>query len=91
MGLTIEQEIDGAIDFLYHHGYIVKKDYTHLVGKWVAFMQEGMEPILHGKVRSISPDGLCTIRCKNGCRRYCEVDKILSWNDDKKDCYKFRR
>lgn len=42
MRLTKEQRINGAIELLEHNGYIVKKDYSMLIGKWVAFYQEGM-------------------------------------------------
>lgn len=87
---TLRKEINKAIEFLRLHEFIVKEDYSCFEGKWVCFRQEGMEPILHGKVVSISTDGLCTIKCKNGCKRWCNVDKILSWNDNKEDCYKFR-
>lgn len=36
MGLTKDQQIYTAIDLLKHHGYKVYKDYSMLIGKWVA-------------------------------------------------------
>ena len=45
MGLTKDQQIYAAIDLLKHHGYKVYKDYSMLIGKWVAFWQEGMTHI----------------------------------------------
>ena len=41
MELTKYQQIYAAIDLLKHHGYKVYKDYSMLIGKWVAFWQEG--------------------------------------------------
>ena len=36
MGLTYEQRINSAKEYLESHGYIVKKDYSTFVGKWIA-------------------------------------------------------
>ena len=50
MGLTKQQRINEAIELLTAHGYIVRKDYSSLIGKWVSFWKAGMLPVLHGKV-----------------------------------------
>lgn len=87
MGATKEQRINGAIELLKNNGYIVGKDYSRLIGKWVAFYQDGMESILHGKVKTVSMDGCCSIKCKNGCVRYANVNDVIEFCDDKESCY----
>lgn len=90
MEITYDQKIINIINYLEQRGYKVIKDNSSVVGKWVAFRQEGMEPILHGRVRSVTIIGTCTIRCKNGERRFCNVEDILSFFDNKKECYEYR-
>lgn len=87
LGITKEQRTNFAIAFLESNGYIVKKDYSKLVGKRAAFRQEGMKPILHGKVINVSINGCCTIRCKNGCMRYTNVNDVIKFCDEKELCY----
>lgn len=85
MGLTLEQEINGAIEFLEAHGYIVKKDYSTMIGKWVVFVQEGMDPFLHGKIIDIIDYDIFKIRCKNGEIRYARMKDIYRvFNEDEK-------
>ena len=90
MGLTKEQRINSSIAFLEANGYKVVKDYSNLIGKWVAFHQEGMTPILHGKVVSVSEKGDCRIKCKNGYYRYKNINEIIEFCDSKEWCYKIK-
>ena len=87
IGTTKEQRIRLSIAFLESNGYIVIKDYSKLIGKWAAFRQEGMKPILHGKVKDISFKGCCSIKCKNGCMRYVNVNEVIEFCNDKQLCY----
>ena len=90
MEITYDQKIINIINYLEQRGYKVIKDNSSVVGKWVAFRQEGMEPILHGRVRSVTTIGTYAIRCKNGERRFCNVEDILTFFDNKKECYEYR-
>lgn len=90
MEITYDQKIINIINYLEQQGYKIIKDNSSVVGKWVAFRQEGMEPILHGRVRSVTTIGTCAIRCKNGERRFCNVEDILAFFDNKKECYEYR-
>ena len=90
MGLTKEQRIRSSIAFLEANGYIVRKDYSNLIGKWAAFRQNGMIPILHGKVINVYPDGCCKIKCKNRSYRYVEMDNVIDFCDLKEECYKIK-
>lgn len=90
MEITYDQKIINIINYLEQRGYKVVKDNSSVVGKWVAFRQEGMEPILHGRVRNVTTIGTCAIRCKNGERRFCNVEDILAFFDNKKECYEYR-
>ena len=90
IGITKDQRIKSSIAFLESNGYIVTKDYSKLIGKWAAFRQEGMRPILHGKVKDISFKGCCSIKCKNGCMRYVNVDEVIEFCNDKQLCYMIR-
>ena len=85
--ITKDQRIRLSITFLESNGYIVTKDYSKLIGKWAAFRQEGMQPILHGKVKDISFKGCCSIKCKNGYMRYVNVNEVIEFCDDKQLCY----
>lgn len=87
MGITKIQRIRSSIDFLEHNGYVVNKDYNKLIEKWAAFRQEGMRSILHGKVKDVSIEGCCSIKCKNGCMRYVNVDDVIEFCDKKELCY----
>lgn len=79
MEITYDQKIINIINYLEQRGYKVIKDNSSVVGKWVAFRQESMEPILHGRVRSVTDTNTCVIRCKNGLRRFCDVEDILAF------------
>lgn len=56
----------------------------------MAFRQEGMKPILHGRVRSVTDVGTCVIRCKNVERRFCNVKDVLKFFDNKRECYEYK-
>lgn len=87
MGLTKEQRIKSSIAFLESNGYVVTKDYSMLIGKWAAFRQEGMYPILHGKVIGVKQSGRCIIKCKNAYYRYVDVNSVIEFCDSKELCY----
>ena len=87
IGATKEQRINEAIELLESNGYVVSKDYSMLIGKWVAFYQEGMRPVLHGRVKDISMNGCCSIKCKNGYVRYADVNDTIEFCNDKQSCY----
>lgn len=94
MGLTKEQRINGAIELLEHNGYIVNKDYSMLIGKWVAFYQIGMWDILHGKVIGViygNKKEYFEVECKNGCHRFPSMDDTISFTDSKQECYMIKR
>lgn len=59
------------------------------IGRWIAFKQEGMSQTLHGKVIKINGDCF-VVKCKNGGRRYVNVNDYHKFFDDKKKCYSFR-
>lgn len=87
MGATKEQCISAAIELLESNGYVVRKKYNKLIGKWAVFRQEGMKPILHGKVINVSANGSCAIKCKNGCIRYVYIEDVIEFCDEKELCY----
>ena len=87
MGLTKEQRINSSIAFLEANGYKVIQNYDYLIGKWAAFRQEGMIPILHGKVMDVYPNGSCKIKCKNAHYRYPSVNSVIEFCDSKELCY----
>lgn len=85
------KEIQDAIKLLKENGYIIREDLSKYIGKWVAFRQEGMEPILHGKVivaRSINE--YFGIKCKNGCMRYIDKNDVIGFYVNKKKCYEVK-
>ena len=56
------------------------------MGKWVAFRQEGMDCILHG--RGINDYvGIYRVRCKNGRKRTVGLDEVIDFYDIKQECY----
>lgn len=87
MGLTKEQRISSSIAFLEANGYVVIQNYDKLIGKWAAFMQEGMIPILHGKVIDVYQNGCCKVKCKNAHHRYVNVNSAIEFCDSKDSCY----
>lgn len=92
MGLTKDQQIYAAIDLLKYHGYKVYKDYSMLIGKWVAFWQEGMTHILHGKVIEVCGEDntYFKVKCKNSYYRYVAMIDVIEFCDNKSDCYAIR-
>lgn len=88
---AVEFAKDDAVKFLTENGYIVIEDLQKYKNKWVAFRQEGMEPILHGKViRTFSITEQLTIKCKNGCNRYIHKNAVIGFYDNKKECYEVK-
>ena len=65
------------------------KETEKYIGKWVAFRQEGMPMVLHGKVICVR-HGVLTIKCKNGQRRYENVSDAIGFYDSKQECYSIR-
>lgn len=90
MGLTYEQRINSAKEYLESHGYIVKKDYSTFIGKWIAFEQRGINKIMHGRIESTTLESkLLVVKCKNREWRYIEPEQILGFFENKKECYEF--
>ena len=85
--MDIEEKIKEAKEFLEANGYKVYKDYSYCIGRWVAFRQEGMRPVLHGKVRTVDVSGCCMVKGKRAKIRFANVDKIIGIYDKKSDCY----
>lgn len=83
------KDIVAAITFLRQNGYAVEKAEMDIqnIGKWVAFRQDGMNQILHGKVIAISDVDVCTIKCKNGACRWACKENIIGFYDNKQECY----
>lgn len=46
------------------------------IGEWIEFRQEGMKPLLHGKVTK-KMSTYVQVRCKNNCIRYVGYESIL--------------
>lgn len=90
MEITKDQRIESSIAFLESNGYIVGFDYSGLIGKWAAFRQKGMEPILHGMVEDVTIKGRCTIKCKNGCFRFTNIEDVIEFCDEKEFCYRIK-
>lgn len=65
------------------------KNTEKYIGKWVAFRQEGMPMVLHGKVINVRHE-LLTIKCKNGERRYGNIGDVIGFYDSKQECYSVR-
>lgn len=89
MGLTEQQRINEAIELLTAHGYIVKKDYSSLIGKWVSFWKPGMLPVRHGRIIDEvgKNDVIFKVKCKNSCYRFVHMDDVIEFHDNKQDCY----
>ena len=92
MVLDKDQQINAAIELLTNHGYKVYKDYSALVGKWVAFWQEGMMPVLHGKIIEVHGEDrpYFKVKCKNSYYRYVGMRDVIEFCDEKADCYAIR-
>ena len=84
-----KQKIVEAISFLERNGYSVSFDYSLYMNKWIAFTQEGMKPVLHGKVYRSLRLGVA-VKCKNGCHRFVNVRDVIKICDTKKECYMVR-
>lgn len=55
------------------------------IGKWVAFTQDGMPCVLHGKVIDTLKHSV-RIKCKNGQKRRATKDDIIGFYDTKQKC-----
>ena len=85
------EQIIAAINFLNQNGYVVRMNLQKYINKWIAFTQRGMEPILHGRIISVSnSDEFFYVKCKNGEIRYPKVEDVIKFFDSKKECYKFK-
>lgn len=63
--------------------------YSDKIGKWIAFKQEGMEPVLHGQVKGVN--GTCMkVKCKNACLRFASLKDCYKFFDEKRECYDFK-
>ena len=84
-----EESIDKAIKLLQRNGYIVRKDYSVMIGRWIAFRQDGMNQILHGKILEErgSDYTYFKVRCKNGEYRYPTIYEVIGFFNNKKSCY----
>lgn len=97
-GCSIDQEKGQLLCIGYNeNGQMIWKDllseipdYSELLNKWIAFRQEGMSQILHGRIVKTRPDGLLYVRCKNATTRFVEVKDTLEFFDNKKDCYEYK-
>ncbi len=80
-----EDDVDGLVE--------VWRPITQInhdkIGKWVAFKQEGMKQILHGKVFATN-NSCIKIKCKNGQRRYISLEDCYKFFDSKSECYNFK-
>lgn len=81
--------IYACINYLKNYGYEVKERDGHKVGKWVAFKQEGMDCILHGKVIYDYVGSYC-VRCKNGYKRFVGLCNVIEFFDTKQECYSIK-
>lgn len=85
------EQIIAAINFLNQNGYIVRMNLQKYINKWIAFTQRGMEPILHGRIISVSNfDEFFYVKCKNGEIRYPNIEDAIKFFDSKKECYEFK-
>lgn len=79
------EQIIAAINFLNQNGYVVRMNLQKYINKWIAFTQQGMEPILHGRIISVSNfDEFFYVKCKNGEIRYPNVEDAIKFFDSKK-------
>lgn len=78
-------------DYKYHPTGCYGEEYKLMteesrVGKWVAFLQEGMNCVLHGKV-IVDKGNILVVRNKNHCKRIVEINHVIDFYDSKEDCY----
>lgn len=59
------------------------------IGKWIAFKQEGMPMVLHGKI-IYDCKTYFVIKCKNGQKRFAGLEDIIGLYDSKSECYSIR-
>ena len=78
-------------DFKYHPTGCYGEEYKLLteesrVGKWVAFTQDGMDCVLHGKVMEDRGNNF-VVRNKSYRKRIVEINHVIDFYDSKEDCY----
>lgn len=69
----------------YGEEYKLRTDESR-VDKWVAFLQEGMNCVLHGKVMDDKGSTL-VVRNKSYRKRIVEVSHVIGFYDLKEECY----
>lgn len=52
------------------------KESKYQIGQKIEFTQEGMPPLLHGRIIEVNHSYI-TVKCKNGCRRFVNKEKII--------------
>lgn len=80
--------IEGAIE-AWNARYSDRTTNKENIGKWIAFRQEGMPMVLHGKIIHIY-ETCYAIKCKNGQKRFAESEDIIGFYDSKQECYSVR-
>lgn len=80
--------IEGAIES-WNARYSDRTTNKENIGKWIAFRQEGMPMVLHGKIIHIY-ETCYAIKCKNGQKRFAESEDIIGFYDSKQECYSVR-
>lgn len=86
MDNKIYEKIFECIECLKRYGYEVYKCGDSKINKWIAFRQEGMSMVLHGKV--IGDCGTYyVVRCKNGGKRFAGLKDVIGFYDSKAECY----
>lgn len=74
------EQIIAAINFLNQNGYVVRMNLQKYINKWIAFTQRGMEPVLHGRIISVSNfDEFFYVKCKNGEIKYPKVEDVIKF------------
>ena len=83
------EKIYECVNYLKEYGYEVYKRSDSKVNKWIAFRQEGMPCVLHGKI--IHDCGTYyVIKCKNGQKRFAGLNDVIDFYDSKAECYSIR-
>lgn len=64
----------------------MKTKQLEYIGKWVAFHQDGMNEVLHGKIIDFI-SSFVVIKCKNNYIRYIPEKNIVGIYTNKQQCY----
>ena len=84
---------NGVIDLTEVNGQVCYKNRTMTLtfsldddyAKW-HLLSSRIAKELHGKVINVLND-CCTIKCKNGCIRYANINDVIEFCDNKELCY----